>query len=195
MSSRGFRIGDPAGSPPFTGKASVRRASRSCSCPVFGVRVRDTVLVRGARFTGPGLRARARRPGFGSRISGCGRRAAFTDETVGPGDAMEEFGFTRGTRPRASPCPARAARGGGRWPPGSENRSEQGCPLRSTPSTELNLRRCGRTRTAGTGKLVDTGFDVRVDVLRTGRFFGGGKPRPIAFPDPATTAARGSCGC
>lgn len=31
-----------------------------------------------------------------------------------------------------------------------------------------------------------------VDVLSTGRFPGDGEPKPIAFPDPATTAIRGS---
>jgi hypothetical protein len=46
-------------------------------------------------------------------------------------------------------------------------------------------------RVAGTGKLLDTELDVRVDVLSTGRFPGDGKPKPIAFPDPATTAVRG----
>jgi hypothetical protein len=44
----------------------------------------------------------------------------------------------------------------------------------------------------GTGKLIDTEFDVHVDVLSTGRFPGDDKPKPIAFPDPATTAVRGS---
>lgn len=46
-------------------------------------------------------------------------------------------------------------------------------------------------RVAGTGKLLDTEHEVRVDVLSTGRFPGDGKPKPIAFPDPATTAIRG----
>ncbi len=46
-------------------------------------------------------------------------------------------------------------------------------------------------RVAGTGKLLDTELDVKVDVLGTGRFPGDGKPKPIAFPDPATTAVRG----
>jgi hypothetical protein len=46
-------------------------------------------------------------------------------------------------------------------------------------------------RVPGTGKLVDTEFDVRVDVLSTGRFPGDDKPKPIAFPDPRTTAVRG----
>lgn len=46
-------------------------------------------------------------------------------------------------------------------------------------------------RVPGTGKLLDTEFDVHVDVLGTGRFPGDDKPKPIAFPDPATTAIRG----
>jgi hypothetical protein len=46
-------------------------------------------------------------------------------------------------------------------------------------------------RVSGTGKLLDTDFDVNVDVLSTGRFPGDDKPKPIAFPDPATTAVRG----
>jgi hypothetical protein len=46
-------------------------------------------------------------------------------------------------------------------------------------------------RVAGTGKLLDTELDVKVDILSTGRFPGDGKPKPIAFPDPATTAVRG----
>lgn len=47
-------------------------------------------------------------------------------------------------------------------------------------------------RVPGTGKLVDTEFDVNVDVLSTGRFPGDDKPKPIAFPDPSTTAVRGT---
>ncbi|MBK6531215.1 MAG: hypothetical protein IPN17_09620 [Deltaproteobacteria bacterium] len=46
-------------------------------------------------------------------------------------------------------------------------------------------------RVPGTGKLLDTEFNVHVDVLSTGRFPGDDKPKPIAFPDPATTAVRG----
>lgn len=46
-------------------------------------------------------------------------------------------------------------------------------------------------RVPGTGKLIDTEFNVHVDVLSTGRFPGDDKPKPIAFPDPATTAVRG----
>ena len=46
-------------------------------------------------------------------------------------------------------------------------------------------------RVAGTGKLIDTESGVNIDVLSTGRFPGDDKPKPIAFPDPATTALRG----
>jgi hypothetical protein len=46
-------------------------------------------------------------------------------------------------------------------------------------------------RVPGTGKLRDTEFNVDVDVLRTGRFPGDDKPKPIAFPDPAQVAVRG----
>ncbi len=47
-------------------------------------------------------------------------------------------------------------------------------------------------RVPGTGKLLDTEHDVHIDVLSTGRFPGDDKPKPIAFPDPATTAIRGA---
>jgi len=47
-------------------------------------------------------------------------------------------------------------------------------------------------RVPGTGKLLDTELGVNIDVLRTGRFPGDDKPKPIAFPDPATTALRGA---
>ena len=46
-------------------------------------------------------------------------------------------------------------------------------------------------RVPGTGKLLDTEHDVNIDVLSTGRFPGDDKPKPIAFPDPATMALRG----
>ncbi len=46
-------------------------------------------------------------------------------------------------------------------------------------------------RVPGTGKLLDTVHGVNVDVLSTGRFPGDDKPKPIAFPDPATVALRG----
>jgi hypothetical protein len=47
-------------------------------------------------------------------------------------------------------------------------------------------------RVSGTGKLLDTEHGVHIDVLSTGRFPGDDKPKPIAFPDPATTALRGA---
>jgi hypothetical protein len=46
-------------------------------------------------------------------------------------------------------------------------------------------------RVPGTGRLLDTEHGVNVDVLSTGRFPGDDKPKPIAFPDPATMALRG----
>lgn len=56
---------------------------------------------------------------------------------------------------------------------------------------EKHLGRGYAERVAGTGKLLDTEYDVNVDVLSAGRFPGDGKPKPIAFPDPAATAVRG----
>jgi hypothetical protein len=47
-------------------------------------------------------------------------------------------------------------------------------------------------RVPGTGKLLDTEHGVNIDVLSTGRFPGDDKPKPIAFPDPRTTALRGA---
>lgn len=55
----------------------------------------------------------------------------------------------------------------------------------------LHLGKGYAERVAGTGKLLDTELGVQVDVLSTGRFPGDDKPKPIAFPDPATTAIRG----
>lgn len=46
-------------------------------------------------------------------------------------------------------------------------------------------------RMPGTGKLLDTEHGINIDVLRTGRFPGDDKPKPIAFPDPAAVALRG----
>jgi hypothetical protein len=46
-------------------------------------------------------------------------------------------------------------------------------------------------RVGGTGKLIDTEFGVHIDVFSAGRFPGDDKPKPISFPDPATTAIRG----
>ena len=48
-----------------------------------------------------------------------------------------------------------------------------------------------KERVRGTGKLRDTEHGVDIDVLSTGRFPGDDKPKPIAFPDPATVALRG----
>ena len=67
--------------------------------------------------------------------------------------------------------------------------------LREVDLVDFKARHLGRgyvERVPGTGKLLDTEYDVRVDVLSAGRFPGDGKPKPIAFPDPATTAIRGS---
>lgn len=47
-------------------------------------------------------------------------------------------------------------------------------------------------RVPGTGKLLDTEHGVPIDVLSAGSFPGDGKPKPIAFPNPATTALRGA---
>jgi len=67
--------------------------------------------------------------------------------------------------------------------------------LREVDLVGFKARHLGREyaeRVPGTGKLLDTEYDVRVDVLSAGRFPGDGKPKPIAFPDPATTAVRGT---
>lgn len=67
--------------------------------------------------------------------------------------------------------------------------------MREEHLLEFKRRWLGRgyaERVPGTGKLVDTDHKVNVDVLSTGRFPGDGKPKPIAFPDPVTTAVRGS---
>lgn len=45
-------------------------------------------------------------------------------------------------------------------------------------------------RVPGTEKLIDTEYNVKIDVLSAGRFPGDGLPKPIAFPDPATVALR-----
>lgn len=66
--------------------------------------------------------------------------------------------------------------------------------MRPADLDEFKLRYLGKgyvERVPGTGKLLDTEFDVNIDVLSTGRFPGDDKPKPIAFPDPATTAVRG----
>jgi hypothetical protein len=45
---------------------------------------------------------------------------------------------------------------------------------------------------AGSRGLRDTTHGVDIDVVLTGGFPGDGKPKPVAFPDPATTARRGA---
>ncbi|MBN2191832.1 MAG: hypothetical protein JW751_03370 [Polyangiaceae bacterium] len=67
--------------------------------------------------------------------------------------------------------------------------------MREEDLQEFKRRHVGRgyeERTPGTGKLLDTEHGVNIDVLSTGRFPGDDKPKPIAFPDPATTAVRGA---
>ncbi len=67
--------------------------------------------------------------------------------------------------------------------------------LRDADLAGFKARHLGRgykERVPGTGKLLDTEYDVRVDVLSAGRFPGDGQPKPISFPDPATTAVRGA---
>jgi hypothetical protein len=66
--------------------------------------------------------------------------------------------------------------------------------MREADLQKFKRRHLGRgyaERVPGTGKLVDSELGVHVDVLSTGRFRGDDKPKPIAFPDPATTAVRG----
>src|SRR5438552_750595 len=66
--------------------------------------------------------------------------------------------------------------------------------MREEDLQEFKRRHLGKgyaERVPGTGKLLDTELGVNVDVLSTGRFPGDDKPKPIAFPDPATTAMRG----
>lgn len=47
---------------------------------------------------------------------------------------------------------------------------------------------------AGSKGLRDTEHNVGIDVLLAGDFPGDGKPKPVAFPDPARVAALGSRG-
>lgn len=66
--------------------------------------------------------------------------------------------------------------------------------MRESDLQEFKRRHLGRgyaERVPGTGKLVDVPRGVNVNVLTTGRFPGDDKPKPVAFPDPATTAVRG----
>jgi hypothetical protein len=46
-------------------------------------------------------------------------------------------------------------------------------------------------RFAGSKGMRDTENGVPIDVLLTGDYPGDGRPKPVAFPDPATTAIRG----
>ena len=67
--------------------------------------------------------------------------------------------------------------------------------MRPADLEEFKRRHLGHgyaERVAGSGKLVDTELGVDIDVLCTGRFPGDDQPKPIAFPDPATTALRGA---
>ncbi len=66
--------------------------------------------------------------------------------------------------------------------------------MREEHLTEFKRRHLGNgyaERVPGTGKLLDTLHGVNIDVLSAGRFPGDDKPKPIAFPDPATVALRG----
>jgi hypothetical protein len=66
--------------------------------------------------------------------------------------------------------------------------------LRETDLAVFKSRHLGRgyaERVPGTGKLLDTEYEVNVDVLSTGRYPGDGRPKPISFPDPSITAIRG----
>ncbi|HZO14659.1 MAG TPA: hypothetical protein VFB62_15405 [Polyangiaceae bacterium] len=63
--------------------------------------------------------------------------------------------------------------------------------MRDEDLQEFKRRHLGKgyaERTPGTGKLLDTTLNVNIGVLSTGRYPGDDKPKPIAFPDPATTA-------
>ena len=66
--------------------------------------------------------------------------------------------------------------------------------MRDEHLQEFKRRHLGKgyaERVPGTGKLLDSVHGVNIDVLSTGRFPGDDKPKPIAFPDPATVALRG----
>lgn len=66
--------------------------------------------------------------------------------------------------------------------------------MREEDLQEFKRRYLGKgyaERVPGTGKLLDTELGVHIDVLSAGRYPGDDKPKPIAFPDPATTALRG----
>lgn len=55
-----------------------------------------------------------------------------------------------------------------------------------------NLGRGYRERVPGGRGLRDTENGVDIDVVLTGGFPGDGKPKPVAFPDPARVAQRGA---
>ena len=66
--------------------------------------------------------------------------------------------------------------------------------MREEHLSEFKRRHLGngyQERVPGTGKLLDTLHGVNIDVLSTGHFPGDDKPKPIAFPAPATVALRG----
>ena len=66
--------------------------------------------------------------------------------------------------------------------------------MRDEHLQEFKRRHLGKgyeERVPGTGKLLDSIHGVNIGVLRTGRFPGDDKPKPIAFPAPATVALRG----
>ncbi|HEY2029024.1 MAG TPA: hypothetical protein VGH20_07420 [Myxococcales bacterium] len=59
---------------------------------------------------------------------------------------------------------------------------------------ELKERILGRSyveKFAGSKSMRDTENNVGIDVLIAGQFPGDGKPKPVAFPDPATIAFQG----
>ena len=66
-----------------------------------------------------------------------------------------------------------------------------------TPSglAAFKTHRLGRgyvEKFAGSRGLRDTEHGVDIDVVLTGGFPGDGKPKPVAFPDPAVAAQRGA---
>jgi hypothetical protein len=67
--------------------------------------------------------------------------------------------------------------------------------MREEDLREFKRRHLGKgyeERVVGTGKLLDTEHGVNIDVRGTGHYPGDDKPKPIAFPDPSTTALRGA---
>jgi len=60
---------------------------------------------------------------------------------------------------------------------------------------EFKRRHLGRgyvEKFAGSRGLRDTVHNVQIDVVIAGEYPGDGKPKPVAFPDPAAVAARGT---